>query len=343
MNDFLIFDNDELDELNNYGEFVDELSQTEVDILNKYISTSKLHAKFKTNSSVSKILADISGVVQYNDDEIKKYMERHKDDPTDKSDKIGNAHIPIGIFYENNIPIKNIRIIGNQNMINYDTREAVKTLNVTDIHIFDEAIVSLKELLEAAKQTILIGAIVWRGYMKNFMFEKFLIPIIYDVKSECVRVYYHVDIKTNGTFNNEEYKVNEILTILPSEMNALVEWYGIQTAYLNPLVKYSIVTSKEDLDSDIPKHKSNNNKKKKPIRYVKNIRIKTDEIENIIYKKDAETGEYHRKTLIWYVAGHWVTRNGKTFFRHGHWKGPLRNTKMFEEAEIREREIVTEI
>jgi hypothetical protein len=61
--------------------------------------------------------------------------------------------------------------------------------------------------------------------------------------------------------------------------------------------------------------------------------------------KAFEKRGFIRRSMIWYVTGHWreYKKTGKRIFIQGYWKGALRDMKStaFQNLEPRERELVT--
>ena len=113
----------------------------------------------------------------------------------------------------------------------------------------------------------------------------------------------------------------------------MATWYGIQIALLHPTVQEVFRHPRtERAFSGEPKA---HGKHKRVTRYVKRHVINADEI-----RKAAGGGqEYTRRTLVWYVIGHWRHyASGKKVFIQPYWKGAMRHLKM--DAEGREREII---
>lgn len=118
----------------------------------------------------------------------------------------------------------------------------------------------------------------------------------------------------------------------------LAAWYGIQISCLHPTVKEIFSKGRISvLEDNTNKHgnkKINKNKKKK-VKYVKRHYITIDDIN------EKFNSSYNRKSLCWYVTGHWRTyKTGKKVFIKPYWKGILRESK---NTEIREREVDTTV
>ena len=103
----------------------------------------------------------------------------------------------------------------------------------------------------------------------------------------------------------------------------LATWYGIQISLLHPIVKEIYADVKPTLiyDADSANKRQKNKKNKRKTRYVRRLTIYKNTIHDIIEKAERR---YNRKTLVWYVLGHWRNQNGKQVFINGYWKGPLR-------------------
>lgn len=122
-------------------------------------------------------------------------------------------------------------------------------------------------------------------------------------------------------------------------MRSVGVWYMTQLVLLNPILKYVVNdTGRIPVYSNNPKKNKQN---KRPIRYIKRIIINKEKLDDaLIPKHITEHSTYTRHTLLWHVAGHWVERNGKRYFRKGHWKGPLASSmKPDTQYDLREREL----
>lgn len=103
-----------------------------------------------------------------------------------------------------------------------------------------------------------------------------------------------------------------------------VTWYGIQIALLHPLLKE--ITEKRTLVSDW-QSKDTNGYTKRKVKYIRKLVLDKNEIEKALQKTN-NGRPINRKTLVWYVIGHWRHyQNGKKIFIHPYWKGALRELK----------------
>ena len=115
-------------------------------------------------------------------------------------------------------------------------------------------------------------------------------------------------------------------------------WYGIQLSLLHPLIKEIFQYPKLITDNNKNDNKKIKNKKKRPVKYIRYLRIMSKNIDDIIFGKDSEKRKIERTALIWWVIGHWrFYKNGKKTFIQGYWKGKLRELKI--PIPEREREI----
>jgi hypothetical protein len=174
---------------------------------------------------------------------------------------------------------------------------------------------------------------VWMGCPIELTFGEYedqIFPIIEDAEIKPKTSRFQKDILSNET---AAYEFTKVFTV------ALMTWYQIQLALLNPLTKVCFREHK------LPVHSTNKNRKsKRPIRYIKRLTFSASEFNDAINPEHLECkdGKYTRKTMIWHVAGHWHrTKNGKRVFVKGYWKGPLRDLEKNKHLfEPREREIV---
>lgn len=124
--------------------------------------------------------------------------------------------------------------------------------------------------------------------------------------------------------------------ILPINAMAIRAWYGVQIALLHPVIK-EVFRTPRTTPLKQPRKSKKRTKTKAKVRYIKNHTINTGELNDLLYRESQSRG-FNRKTLVWYVIGHWrKQRTGKTIFIKPYWKGALRATKTA--AGQREREI----
>ena len=102
----------------------------------------------------------------------------------------------------------------------------------------------------------------------------------------------------------------------------LIFWYSIQLALLHPTIKEVFSHPKESLVFN--KKSVNKDGKRRTTKNIRQHTIKAEDVKMAIDKKK----EYNRKTLSWYVIGHWRKyKSGKKIFVQGYWKGALRELK----------------
>ena len=137
--------------------------------------------------------------------------------------------------------------------------------------------------------------------------------------------------------NVREFIINKLSAgdFLKSFSENLTIWYGIQIALINPIIKNVFV---KNTTTDVLKEERNvkKGKSKKKIKYIKRHVLNADDINR------RHNSHYERKTLSWYVIGHWRTyKNGKRIFIKPYWKGILRDSKKYNDSDnIRKRDVV---
>ena len=131
----------------------------------------------------------------------------------------------------------------------------------------------------------------------------------------------------------EMYKprdVKEMIDLsLDVEATALQLWYCIQVLLLNPDLKKSDIFQRIPGKIKVQGVKETDKKGKRKAKYIKRYMLSKTLFAS---KKD-----FKRKTLCWYVIGHYRKHgDGKTWVK-GYWKGPMRHAKQnLDEGRIRE-------
>lgn len=110
-------------------------------------------------------------------------------------------------------------------------------------------------------------------------------------------------------------------------------WYGIQLCLLHPTIKEIFqhpTVQKEYVREGKGKDR------RRVTRYIRKHYITAKDIDEALHSK----GNFTRKTMAWYVIGHWREyKNGRRMFIKGHWRGPLREAKKsFDGGRVRELE-----
>jgi hypothetical protein len=262
--------------------------------------------------------------------------------------------IPADIIFANTVPVPNIRLFRDTNIV-LGSNSYGGTVVYT-IYLYCDDILKFINISnpnpnseKSERITVVVGFIKRELIPTNGeKAETCGYPIITDIdttdpKLRIDRFHAMLPQTSIDYFNNapesEKIKITNTIVDVYIEMSTvLAQYYAIQQLLLNPLIKkYS---STDRIVDKFRKGGGKNGGKKKPVKYIKRIKIDTEDTINLIYKKD-ENGNRTRKTLIWYVCGHWVNRKGKRYFRHGYWKGPLRdsNPELFVDG-VRKREIV---
>lgn len=114
----------------------------------------------------------------------------------------------------------------------------------------------------------------------------------------------------------------------------LVFWYGINVMMLNPEIKdfaFSETRKAKAPKNKIIQGKQERNQRKRKAKYVKYKYLNNDILTS-------EKSPLVRKTLCWYVIGHYRTykKTGKRIWIKGYWKGPMRKAhKNFDEGRER--------
>ena len=98
-------------------------------------------------------------------------------------------------------------------------------------------------------------------------------------------------------------------------------WYSIQLCLLNPQLQP--IFKRPTVQKEYTREGTGKNRKR-VTRYIRKHYITAEDIDEALHVK----GNYSRKTMAWYVIGHWREyKNGRRKFIKGHWKGPLREAK----------------
>ena len=224
-----------------------------------------------------------------------------------------------------------------------------------DVRIYEDVIMMLLDYIHThtsseveAMPPMCVGCICAENYIVEHGYVH--MPLYIDPNTQYITAYSQTSIISNNInqtlMNLAKYRSSELAQLL---LDSIVEtvggilsvWYTIQLVLLNPMLKVCVNNT-----GRVPVYSNNakKNGKKKPVRYMKRIVIDSDKFDDVMNPKNLiiENGDhnkYTRHTLLWHVAGHWYTRNGKKYFRHGHWKGPLAKN-LPNDFEPRERELV---
>lgn len=167
-------------------------------------------------------------------------------------------------------------------------------------------------------------------------------PYFSDITVTDLRTGEHFSIsehlaEIDGRIDNG-YLIEFILRLQASISLSITAFYSVNAALLNPVIVdvYNSKTSRIPDRSITAKPASKRGK----IRYIKRHLMTVDDVDKAFEKRG-----FVRKTMIWYVTGHWreYSKTGKRVFIQGYWKGALRHMKdtAFQNLEPRERELVT--
>lgn len=141
----------------------------------------------------------------------------------------------------------------------------------------------------------------------------------------------HHDDNLNDSIFYQTYDSDELSEVL---YHILSIWYVVQISMLHPVVKNIFSRNKKKIRNYV-EHSSTNNDQRK-VKYVKQHHITINEINSEI-EKTAAKHHINRKTMIWYVTGHYRQyEDGRTVFIQPYWKGPLREIKSSKEQRDRD-------
>ena len=167
-------------------------------------------------------------------------------------------------------------------------------------------------------------------------------PYFSDITVTDLRTGDHLSIvehlaEIDGRIDNG-HLIEFMLRLQASISLSITAFYSVNAALLNPVIVdvYNNKTSRIPDRSITAKKPSKRGK----IRYIKRHFMTVDDVDKAFEKRG-----FVRKTMIWYVTGHWreYSKTGKRVFIQGYWKGALRHMKddAFQNLDPREREIVT--
>ena len=144
------------------------------------------------------------------------------------------------------------------------------------------------------------------------------------------------EIAGNGVYIPMADEMAEELTMIL--YMGISVWYAVNTSLLNPVIKDVFITNTKTVPTSTGKATGANKRAK--IRYIKQHIITMNDVNKAFEKRG-----FVRRSMIWYVTGHWreYKKTGKRVFIQGYWKGALREMKDFalQTLEPRERELVT--
>ena len=256
-------------------------------------------------------------------------------------EELWNVQLPADLLVANTIPIKDLAIEFDERntKIQFGKNSAEASvlgeecygcLTKVRIKIFDNYVNSINYLQsdEAAKRkdVLACGAMEIEAiYPKQFShlnIGKIIVPFY--ATYECNYLYGGVVYSVKNDFY---FKCTHRM------LSPLITWYGIQIMLLHPQLKtiFSHPQQKLIYDSKSTPHH------KRITKYIKTHYIRSEDIDVALNNEDKKI---HRKTLAWYVIGHWRhLKSGKRIFIQGYWKGELRDLKKNLD-ECRERIIV---
>lgn len=168
----------------------------------------------------------------------------------------------------------------------------------------------------------------------NLNVRKLALPILivngYDsvAMGEVGQIGFDVDrynkLYAEGKNSNSAINMRSFIT---TQAEVLSFWYVIQILFLHPNKEVLITEKRTIVESKIPGKYAKAKNKKRKAKVIRKIYIHTNHLNDPIVVRHGDGIE--RKTLCWYVVGHWRTykKSGKKIFIQPYWKGPLRETK----------------
>ena len=238
-------------------------------------------------------------------------------------------YFPADLFFSKTVPLRDseITIAASEDGADLSFR----------IVIFDNYKEIVDEVLFKHKEDCednIIGAIIINHYKTHTgrisYVKQIVIPISihYGDNSICVPDhlgYVGFNIKMfDIIFNN---RTDSVLGYeIQRSVLALKLWYTIQILLLHPNKNTIFTESRTPVESKVISKYAKAKNKKRKVKLIRNLRIHTDHLNDPIIESQ---GGIERKTLCWYVVGHWRTykNTGKKIFIQPYWKGPLRETK----------------
>jgi hypothetical protein len=218
--------------------------------------------------------------------------------------------VPSDLFFSETIPLKRCTI---HYMSNPQDSE---TLRRFDVIIFDNYKKSLDETKDG--EVVTVGAVVdldgsdWNIaipiYAGNGKPGLFMDEITTTETDSVLRAYIRAC--------HPSTIVNSMIgSIMPA-------WYGMQLSLLHPDIKEVLV--KDYNFNESPVTESTTDSRGRVTEYVRHKFIKP---MNLIKKANMHRDGFTRKTLSWYVIGHWreYKATGKKVFIQGYWKGEMRH------------------
>lgn len=267
---------------------------------------------------------DIIRLTEEGDKEIMHLWECSRDEKI----KEEGLTIPSDLFFANTIPLMDCEVYIDERK----TGGHMIHFRVVIFSDYKERIANVDEV-----DLALVGAIEIPHNMSNISCSH-VIPIL--VKSGvdviCTCEIAHRNMPSDLV---EYHKQNAVMgDILQLGTQYLETWYGIQVSLLHPTVKDVFRKPRTAPKQDSKANKKKNHKPPK-IRYIREHIVNATELAESAFGKSDEGKTINRKSLVWYVIGHWrVYENGKKVFVKPYFKGALREAGL--PVDTREREIV---
>lgn len=266
--------------------------------------------------------SDIIKLTWKEDDKLCSFWKRNEQD---------DFLIPSDLFFSGTISLMDCEIEVNENgrpdMYGFGQRCLYR---VTVFDDYEDRITFAPE-----EGAVFVGAITYEVAQDSYLIIPLMVAKGVDVMPAPLRVgIYQKPGARKIDRSSVSIKVKEIAGTIYAFM---ATWYGIQIALLHPTIKEVFQHPVKEKANSSSNHISDF--KRRVAKYIKRHSITESEIEGAINKLAMQPRQ--RKTLVWYVIGHWRQyKDGKKVFVNGYWKGVLRETKRNLD-EGRERIILT--
>lgn len=229
--------------------------------------------------------------------------------------------VPSDLFFAETIPMMDCEIEVDETSKYYPERDRYGTISSYRVTIFT----NYQERIKNAHSDFgaLVGAVTFKILNSNTFLILPICVIKGDWRIPATRLIALYDPQRNKCIDGNKFFTMEDIASFYIEY--LETWYGIQISLLHPSIKEVFSNPAKELVFDY--NRINKKKHRKRItRYVKKHVVNEGMISKAINPASSKT--IHRKTLAWYVIGHWRHyKNGNQVFIKGYWKGALRHLK----------------
>ena len=236
-----------------------------------------------------------------------------------KGVSVPKGGLPSDLFFAGNIPLMDCEIVVDE------TDEPNGVVVPYRVVIFPD----YRERIEASDDDVVdVGALVM-----DLKGRDFIMPISVCKGVDTIMTgplgYHNVPADLRAVCGKEWTQAS----MLAMGYEYLITWYGIQIALLHPTVRNVFQRPRQEA---VYAPSGRKGKTRRFVRYIRRHVINADEIRQAAY---GTSREYERRTLVWYVIGHWRKyADGRRVFIQPYWKGALRQLKM--SLDGRDRQIV---